>query len=47
MITCLSKNFAKTEACDELIDEWENDCSKQKIKSVQIFSKKYDFFLNK
>lgn len=27
MLTYLTKNFANKEVCDELIKEWENDCT--------------------
>ena len=46
MITYLTGHFENTEVCDGLIKEWETDCTKEEEKSIQIFDKKEDFFLN-
>ena len=45
MITYITSNFSD-EVCNALIKEWENDCSKEEEKSVQIFNKKEAFYLD-
>ena len=46
VITYLMGHFENTEVCDALIKEWETDCTKEEEKSIQIFNKKEDVYLN-
>ena len=46
MITHLKGHFENNKVCDALIKKWKTDFTKEEEKSIQIFNKKEDFFLN-
>ena len=46
MITYLTRHFENNKLCHALIKKWKTDCTKEEEKSIQIFNKKEDFFLN-